>query len=43
MNKYRQLELNAKTNHRKEEYKYFVGTTLKNALEYKVFEKIIFR
>ena len=43
MNKYRQLELNAKTNHRKEEYKYFVGTTLKNALEYKIFEKIIFK
>ena len=43
MNEYRQLELNAKTNKRKEEYKYFVGTTLKNSLEYKIFEKIIFK
>ena len=43
MNNFRQLELQRKTNKRKEEYKYFVGTTLKNPLEYKVNEKIIFK
>ena len=43
MNKFRQLELQKKTNKRKEEYKYFVGTTLKNPLEYTVGEKMIFK
>lgn len=43
MNEYRQLELQRRTNKRKEEYKYFVGTTLKNPLEYKVGEKMIFK
>ena len=43
MNKYRQLEMLEKTNSRKEEYKYFVGTTLKNPLEYKPNEKMIFK
>lgn len=43
MNKYRQLELQRKTNKRKEEYKYFVGTTLKNPLEYQKGEKIVFK
>jgi cephalosporin-C deacetylase-like acetyl esterase len=43
MNKYRQLEMNAKMNHRREEYKYFVGTTLKNPLQYKPNEKMIFK
>ena len=40
MNEYRKLELARKTNKKKEEYKYFVGTTLKNPLEYKVGEKV---
>ena len=43
MNKYRRLEMKAETNHRKEEYKYFVGTTLKNSLEYEIGEKMIFK
>ena len=43
MKNYRQLEMNAKTNHRKEEYKYFVGTTLKNPLEYSIGEKMVFK
>jgi len=43
MNKYRLLEMNAKMNHRREEYKYFVGTTLKNPLSYEPFEKMIFK
>ena len=43
MNKYRQLELPRKTNHKKEEYKYFVGTTLKNSLDYEIGEKIVFK
>ncbi len=43
MNNYRQLELQAKTNKKREEYKYFVGTTLKNPLEYEVGEKMIFK
>lgn len=43
MNKYRTLEMNAKTNKRKEEYKYFVGTTLKNPLTYEIGEKMVFK
>ncbi len=43
MNKFRQLELQRKTNKRKEEYKYFIGTTLKNPLEYKAGEKMTFK
>ena len=43
MKNYRQLEMKAKTNHSKEEYKYFVGTTLKNPLEYEIGEKMVFR
>lgn len=43
MNKYRQLEMKQKTNRRKDEYKYFVGTTLKNPLSYEIGEKMIFR
>jgi len=43
MNEYRQLEMLAKTNSLKEEYKYFVGTTLKNPLEYKISEKVVFK
>lgn len=43
MNEYRHLELKEPTNARKDEYKYFVGTTLKNPLEYKPFEKMVFK
>lgn len=43
MNKYRQLELQKKINTKKEEYRYFVGTTLKNPLQYEVGEKMIFK
>lgn len=43
MNKYRQLEMKEITNMRREEYKYFVGTTLKNPLTYEVGEKIVFK
>ena len=43
MNEYRQLEMNVKTHSRREEYKYFVGSTLKNPLEYKIGEKMIFK
>ncbi len=43
MNEFRKLELQRKTNKQKEEYRYFVGTTLKNPLEYKIGEKIVFR
>ncbi len=43
MNKYRQLEMKKNANHRKEEYKYFVGTTLKNPLEYEIGEKMVFK
>lgn len=43
MNEYRKLELPRKTGHKKEEYKYFVGTTLKNPLEYEIGEKIVFK
>ena len=43
MTNYRQLEMKAKTNHRKEEYKYFVGTTLKDPLQYEIGEKMIFK
>ena len=43
MNKYRKLEMQAITNMRMEEYKYFVGTTLKNPLEYKIGETMTFR
>ncbi|MBE6644815.1 MAG: acetylxylan esterase [Ruminococcaceae bacterium] len=43
MNKYRQLEMKEITHMRKEEYKYFVGTTLKNPLQYAPGEKMIFK
>ena len=43
MNKYRKLELEKRVNTKKEDYKYFVGTTLKNPLEYKASEKIVFK
>ena len=43
MEKYSRLELQRKTNKQKEEYKYFVGTTLKNPLQYGVGEKIVFK
>ena len=43
MNEYRQLEMQAPTRSRKEEYKYFVGTTLKNPLTYTVNEKMVFK
>ena len=43
MNKFRRLEMQEITNMRKEEYKYFVGTTLKNALSYEPCEKITFK
>ena len=43
MNKFRQLELQRKTNKLKEEYKYFVGTTLKNPLQYEINEDIVFK
>lgn len=43
MNEFRKLELQRKTNKKKEEYKYFVGSTLKNPLEYKIGEKMVFK
>ena len=43
VNEDRQLELQRKTNHKKEEYKYFVGTTRKHALGYRLGEKIVFK
>ena len=43
MTEYKRLELKENANHRKEEYKYFVGTTLKNPLEYEIGEKIVFK
>ena len=43
VNKYRSLEMKQKANLSREEYKYFVGTTLKNSLEYDIDEKIIFK
>lgn len=43
MNKYRQLEMLEKRNTSKEDYKYFVGTTLKNPLAYEPGEKMIFK
>lgn len=43
MNEYRKMEMQERTNTRKEEYKYFVGTTLKNAFEYAPGEKMIFK
>ena len=43
MNEYRKLELARKTNKKKEEYKYFTGTTLKNPLEYEIGEKMVFK
>ena len=43
MNDYRKLELQRKANHKKEEYKYFIGTTEKNPLEYRVGERIVFK
>ncbi len=43
MNKYRKLELQVNSNKKKDEYKYFVGTTIKNPLEYKVGEKMLFK
>ncbi len=43
MNEYRSLEMKAKTNSRKEDYKYFVGTTLKDPLGYSIGEKMVFK
>ena len=43
MNKYRQLEMLEKRNTSNEDYKYFVGTTLKNPLAYEPGEKMIFK
>ena len=43
MNKYRLLEMKEKENNLKEDYKFFVGTTLKNSLAYKPGEKIVFK
>lgn len=43
MNEYRRLELERPAKSRKEDYKYFVGTTTKNPLTYKPFEKMVFR
>ena len=39
----RSLEMQKITNHKKEEYKYFVGTTLKDALSYEIGEKMVFK
>ena len=43
MNKYRNLLLQKNTVTKKEEYKYFVGTTLKDSLQYEVGEKMVFK
>ena len=43
MNKYRNLLLQKNTITKKEDYKYFVGTTLKNPLLYEVGEKMVFK
>ena len=43
MNKYRRLEMQQGAKHSKEVYKYFVGTTLKNPLEYDIGEKMVFK
>lgn len=43
MNDYRKLELQRNANHKKEEYKYFVGTTEKDPLSYAAGEKIVFK
>lgn len=43
MNQYRQLELQRKANKKREEYKYFVGTTLKDPLSYAVGEQMVFK
>jgi cephalosporin-C deacetylase-like acetyl esterase len=43
MNAYRSLEMQEKTRTRKEDHRYFVGTTLKNPLEYERGEKMIFK
>ena len=43
MNQYRQLEMKEITDMRREEYKYFVGTTLKNPLTYGIGEKMVFK
>ena len=43
MNPYRALELQGKGNKKKEEYKYFVGSTERDALSYRCSEKIVFR
>lgn len=40
---YENLEMQRKTNKSREEYKYFVGTTLKNPLQYSINEKIVFK
>ena len=39
----RNIELPRTANRKKEEYKYFVGTTLKNPLDYAVGERIVFK
>ena len=43
MSSFKHLELPRKTNKKKEEYKYFVGSTEKNALSYKAGEAIVFK
>ena len=43
MNNYRRLELQAKTKNLREDYRYFVGTTLNHSLQYEIGEKIIFK
>ncbi len=43
MNPYRALELQGKGNKKKDEYKYFVGSTERDALSYRCSEKIVFR
>ena len=43
MNQYRNLEIKEKQQRKREEYKYFVGTTLKHPFQYEIGEKIIFK
>ena len=43
MNEYRSLELPRKSNKKKEDYKYFVGSTEKDPLSYKAGETMVFK
>jgi hypothetical protein len=43
MHSFKHLELPRKTNKKKEEYKYFVGSTEKDALSYKAGEVMVFK